>query len=175
LTKVLQSLCYLIAKILFLTYRLKITYSPKIKKPFNKNNGVFFAWHQNIIASAAFLTKNDFNLHCIISPSQDGKFAGAITEKLGLKTIYGSAHKKPVALVRKSLEVLDKEKQIFLIGDGSRGPAKKLQRGVTYLSEKSELPLIFVDCKVEWKITIKKSWDKFQIPLPFSKIYINLR
>jgi len=96
-------------------------------------------------------------------------------QKFGAKIIYGSSYKKPIALIRKSLDILKNSNQLFLIGDGSRGPAKKLQPGALYFSKKSKLPLIFIDCDTSRKIVMKKSWDKFEIPLPFSKIQINLK
>lgn len=110
--------------------------------------------------------------HCIVSPSKDGNIAGFILKKLGFKILYGSANKNPIKLIRKTLDVLSKEKRICLAGDGSRGPAFKLQPGVTYLAVKSKIPLIFIECKVKHAITLKKSWDQFKIPLPFSKIFI---
>ena len=66
------------------------------------------------------------------------------------------------------------EKQLFVIGDGSRGPAKQLQPGIRYLAKKSNLPIIFFDCQVQHKITFHKTWDKFQLPLPFTKIFITV-
>jgi hypothetical protein len=140
-----------------------------------ENNGIFYSWHKNIFAIAAFLSKNNFSLHCIASPSLDGRFLGALTERIGLKVLYGSAHKNPISLVRESIEILKNHGQLFVIGDGSRGPAEKLQPGVNYFSRKTGLPLIFINCKVSKKIVFKKSWDKFQLPLPFSKIYIELK
>lgn len=169
------SLMAWLLKLLFSTYRIRVVCPANAMQPFNKTEGIFYAWHQNIMAASAFLYKNNFSLHSIVSSSRDGQFIGTIIKKLGYNILYGSSYKNPIALIRKSLAVLQKDKQLFLIGDGSRGPAKQLQPGALYFSKKSQLPLIFIDCKAAWKITLKKSWDKSQIPLPFSKIYITLQ
>lgn len=171
----LNYLAYLLIRLLFSTYRLRISHDNSLANPINKTQGVFCAWHQHIIASTIFFKKNNFSFHCIVSPSRDGKFAGALAEKFGSKVLYGSAHKQPIALVRNALRVLREDKQLFLIGDGSRGPAKRLQPGVRYLAQKADLPILFIDCNVQWKITLHKSWDKFQIPLPFSKIFVRIK
>jgi lysophospholipid acyltransferase (LPLAT)-like uncharacterized protein len=166
------SVTHLLIKIIFATYRIRT------KNELDKSSlheGVFYTWHKNIIASAAFLLKNKIFPHCVVSPSRDGKFVGAMTKKVGFKVLYGSSHKEPIALVRNAINVLKKEKQIFLIGDGSRGPAMKLQPGIDYLSRKTNLPKIFIECDVKHKIVLKKSWDKFEVPLPFSKIFITVR
>jgi len=150
----------------------------KIKNKKNLSRGVFFAWHQDIASVAALMankkTRTKHAMHSVVSPSRDGKLLGSIAEKFGIPILYGSSHKNPVSLVRKALKVLKEEKKIFLIGDGSRGPAKKLKPGIEYLAKKSNLPIVFIKCDVQWKITLR-SWDQFQIPLPFSKIEIETK
>ncbi|MCK4517618.1 DUF374 domain-containing protein [Candidatus Babeliales bacterium] len=165
-----QQILYLFLRLLFATYRLRVTDET------NKDiaNGVVYSWHQQIIPGMFFFFKRKILGHCVVSPSSDGQLAGFVTQKLGFTVLYGSPYKSPITLVRKALTVLKTEKRLCLVGDGSRGPAKKLQPGVTYLAKKSELPLIFIDCKSQWKITLKNTWDQLQIPLPFSKIFITV-
>ena len=165
---------YFYLRLLFITYRLKTTNEASYKESPNLKQGVIYFWHQNIIAAMFFLFKNKYIGHYVISPIKDGKIIGFIAKKLGLKIIYGSAYKDTLKLIRTSLDVLDLNKRIVIIGDGSRGPAFELQRGVIYLAAKSKLPLIFIDCKTEWAFTFNKSWDKFKIPLPFSKIKVKV-
>jgi lysophospholipid acyltransferase (LPLAT)-like uncharacterized protein len=170
---------HILMRLLIATYRVQI--KKKLDRPtadrfnlLNETEGIFYTWHQNIIALAGFLYKNNSNIHCVVSPSGDGKAVGDITKKLGLRVLYGSAHKEPIKLVRNALKILKSEKKLFLIGDGSRGPAKKLQPGISYLAKKSGLPIIYIQLEANWKITLSKTWDKFQIPLPFSKITVTL-
>ncbi|MBD3231810.1 DUF374 domain-containing protein [Candidatus Dependentiae bacterium] len=165
---------YFYLKILFATYRIQIKLDHDYKDDFNHNVGVFYFWHQNIIAATYFFFKKKCVGHCIISPSRDGKIMGFLAQKFGFKVIYGSAYKKSVEVIRRALDVIDVNKRLAIVGDGSRGPAFKLQRGTIYLAAKSQVPLIYVECKSEWVFTFKKSWDHFQIPLPFSKIYIRI-
>jgi lysophospholipid acyltransferase (LPLAT)-like uncharacterized protein len=42
-----------------------------------------------------------------------------------------------------------------------------VQEGVMALAQVTGLPIIPYSCQVGWKIPVK-SWDRFQIPLPFS-------
>jgi hypothetical protein len=143
-------------------------------KTIDQYQGVFYFWHQHIISGMYFFFKEKGDAHCIISPSSDGKIAAFIAQRLNLSVIYGSQNKKPISLLRTSLNVLKKTKRLCLVGDGSRGPAFELQQGAVYLSEKSNLPLVFVECHASWSYTIKRSWDQFKIPLPFSLITITI-
>lgn len=169
--------CYVIyfyVRLLFATYRMEVQLDYNYKDDFNKNEGVFYFWHQNIVSATYFFFKRKCVGHCIVSPSRDGKIMGFLAERFGFKVIYGSAYKRSVEVIRKALDVIDVNKRLAIVGDGSRGPAFKLQRGTIYLAAKSNVPLVYVDCKPEWAFTFTKSWDNFQIPLPFSKIRIRV-
>lgn len=136
--------------------------------------GIFYFWHQHIIPGMFFFYKLKAQGACVVSPSNDGKFAGYICQKLGFKVLYGSAHKSPITLLRQSLSELKERQRLCLVGDGSRGPAQQLQPGLTYLAEKTGVPLVFIDCQQQWSITFTKSWDQFKLPLPFSFITVTV-
>ena len=174
LRSIAQQMIYLFIRLLFSTYRLRVTDKTQKNITNGIGNYVTYFWHQDIIAGMFFFFRLKIFGHCVVSPSSDGQFVGFVTEKLGFTVLYGSPYKSPITLVRKALAVLKTEKRLCLVGDGSRGPAKKLQPGVTYLAQKSGLPLIFIECHSQWKITLKNTWDKLQIPLPFSKIFITI-
>jgi len=174
LNRIARYLLYCILRLLFYTYRLTITYDQAIETPLKKNQGIFYFWHQNIIGGMFFFFKSKNTGHCIISPSNDGKIAGFICKQLGFDVLYGSSYKSSIQVLRSALRVLKNAHQLCVVGDGSRGPAFKLQKGITFLAAKSHLPLIFVDCKISHAFTLKKSWDRFKIPLPFSLITIHL-
>ncbi|MFC1894518.1 lysophospholipid acyltransferase family protein [Candidatus Dependentiae bacterium] len=173
-TFLVQNIIYCYLRILFSTYRLTIKMDYDFEKDFKTNKGVFYFWHQNIIAATCFFFSKKCIGHCVVSSSRDGKIMGSIAQKLGFKVLYGSAYKRSINLIKHALDVLDANKRLAIVGDGSRGPAFKLKRGPIYLAAKSQLPLVFLEVKTEWAFTFKKSWDKFQIPLPFSKIFIRV-
>ncbi len=165
--------CYI--RLLFITYRLRTTYDFEFnEKEFNKNHGIFYFWHQHIIAGMFFFFKNGGVGHCIVSSSNDGKVIGFIAKKLGFNVIWGSNNKPSIKTAKTTLDVLETNKRLCLIGDGSRGPAFCLQKSVINLAKKSQVPLVFLECAVEWSLACKKSWDQFKIPMPFSKIHIRV-
>ena len=161
---------YFIFKVLSSTYKLNVIADKNSKQ----TSGIYYFWHQNLIGSVLFLKKNQRNINCIVSPSNDGKIAGSVCEKLGFNVLYGSSYKSPVALIKKTLRSLKKDPRLFVVGDGSRGPAFNLQPGIVKLAKTSNLPLIFLECSASSFFTMKKSWDQFQIPKPFSTITIKV-
>lgn len=161
-------------RLLFMTYRLRVTVDSGLNKKFSDNVGVFYFWHQQTVAAAYFLIKAKAAQHCIVSSSNDGRFAGSVIELFGYNAVYGSAFKNPIQVTRQALKILKNNQSFCIVGDGSRGPAFELKQGVPFLAIKTNKPLFFVDCSSSWHFTFKKSWDKFQIPLPFSKINIHV-
>jgi lysophospholipid acyltransferase (LPLAT)-like uncharacterized protein len=52
--------------------------------------------------------------------------------------------------------------------DGPRGPRYVLAEGAITLAQITGLPLVAASYHLGWKFSLN-SWDKFQIPLPFSR------
>ena len=57
---------------------------------------------------------------------------------------------------------------IVITPDGPRGPCYSVAEGVTALAQVTGLPIIPASSHLPWKLQLK-SWDRFQIPLPFSR------
>lgn len=165
---------YAFLRLLFFTYRLEIKKINRILSASSLPIGVYYFWHQQIIGGMFFFYNLKASGACVVSPSNDGQIAGYVCKKLGFDVLYGSSNKSPVTLIRQSLDTLMKTGKLCLVGDGSRGPAFQLQKGVRYLADKANVPLVYVECKPQWAITFKRSWDQFQLPLPFSKITVTI-
>lgn len=180
LFKTIFGMCfYVVLRLLFFSYRLQTTFVDsrgRVLKNINPNalHGVFYFWHQQIVAGMFFFFKNRAQGSCVVSPSDDGKIVGYLCRKLGFNVLYGSSHKQPISLLRQSLNALKNDGKLCLVGDGSRGPAFVLQPGVSYLAEKTDSPLFFVQCSTSHAITFTKSWDQFKVPFPFTAIKVTV-
>ena len=62
---------------------------------------------------------------------------------------------------------------VWPTSDGPRGPCYVVQEGVIALAQLTGRPILPVSYHLAWKITVK-SWDRFQIPLPFTKCVMHL-
>ena len=63
---------------------------------------------------------------------------------------------------------MEKNYSVAITPDGPRGPAYKVQEGIIHLAQLTGRPIIPVSNYTRRKI-ICRSWDKFQIPLPFAR------
>jgi len=62
-------------------------------------------------------------------------------------------------------------KSVTLVGDGSRGPCYKVQKGIISLAYLTGAPILPVAYGAKNKIELN-SWDHFILPLPFSRIKV---
>ncbi len=60
---------------------------------------------------------------------------------------------------------------IAITPDGPRGPEHKFKAGAVITAKKSGIPLVLMGIGIKSKKELK-SWDKFQIPNPFSSIKV---
>ena len=104
----------------------------------------------------------------MVSASKDGAFLAAILERFGVQPVRGSSSRRgPQAL----LELTTWAKRgydLAITPDGPRGPRYVVQDGAMALAQVTGLPLVPASYHLHWKIQLK-SWDRFQIPLPFSR------
>jgi lysophospholipid acyltransferase (LPLAT)-like uncharacterized protein len=54
--------------------------------------------------------------------------------------------------------------------DGPRGPRGRVRKGIAALALRADATVLNVILVPRWRLRITISWDRFQVPLPFSRI-----
>jgi len=163
-------LFYLYIRVLFTTYRLRVVDESGSALPLNRSEGLYYIWHQNLIAGLFFLYKEGVYGHLISDFSVEGVIGGFIARKFGLKVVTKS---KATSFMRKVLDVLEMNKRIYMVGDEYK-KAEMLQRHIPYLCARTKVPMRFIECSASSALSLKQRWDRFKIPLPFSTITIKI-
>jgi len=104
----------------------------------------------------------------IVSASKDGGFLTAILERFGVQPVRGSSSRRGQQAMRELITWAEQGWDLAITPDGPRGPRYKIQQGVTSLAQLTGLPILPAGYNLRWKICLK-SWDRFQIPIPFSR------
>lgn len=141
----------------------------KIKGPI-----ILIFWHAHIIpAIVAWFRKcpRPHGLSALTSASKDGAIIEHTLRTYGVGAVRGSSSRRATAALIELKKTLDSGRDISITPDGPRGPAKVLQAGPLKLSQLTGCALLplRVTCTSSWKL---KTWDRFEIPKPFSKIYL---
>ena len=107
-------------------------------------------------------------LVALVSASKDGGFLSSILECFKVQPVRGSSSRRGPQALLELTTWADRGYDLAITPDGPRGPRYIVQEGIISLAQITGLPIIPVSCHLNWKSCLK-SWDRFQIPLPFSK------
>ncbi len=134
---------------------------------------IFCLWHNRLAISMIVHRRYPRKLAALVSASKDGALLAAVLGRFGVAQIRGSTSRRgPQAL----LELTNHAKRgydLAVTPDGPRGPRYVVQHGVISLAQVTGLPIIPVTCNTRRKFCLG-TWDRFQIPFPFSRCELTL-
>ncbi len=132
---------------------------------------VYVTWHQRLFN--LFFLKYRRPLTIMISRSKDGELAAGTAHRLGFASVRGSSSRGGSTAMYQLIEVMRDHPEICagMLGDGPRGPARKLKMGTLKIAQATGVPVLpFAYGAKRHKLFA--SWDRFMIPLPFSPLVI---
>jgi len=138
---------------------------------------IYATWHNRLALcfTAYFSHARKHNrtsgLAVMVSASKDGAFLAETIQHFGVQPARGSTSRRGTQALRELITWTKRGYDLGITPDGPRGPRYVVQNGVIYLAQLTQLPIIPMSQKLDWKIQAK-SWDRFQIPLPFSRCEI---
>jgi lysophospholipid acyltransferase (LPLAT)-like uncharacterized protein len=105
----------------------------------------------------------------LISASRDGDLIADATRRFGFDVVRGSTSRLGASAILELSNILASGRDILITPDGPRGPAYELGPGVIFLAQKSGAAVVPVNLEFSscWRV---KSWDRFILPRPFSKV-----
>lgn len=180
----------LYSKFVFYTSKVELKgfYKEYLDSLKNEKPNFVMTWHGRIFISGVFienlLKKINYKKQLLVlsSKHKDGELASKTLEFFNFKKIGGSTINmkkldKQVesgavrSIIISMRELKQNHASIFLAPDGPRGPNRQLNSSIVEISQKTDA-IIFPVCTSYSRFKQLKTWDKFQIPFPFSKIRI---
>ncbi|MFN7138158.1 MAG: lysophospholipid acyltransferase family protein [Limisphaerales bacterium] len=165
-----------LAKLLMLTWRARWKDD---SGEFEGQQGpvIYCVWH-NRLALSMFIyhrwtrrKRPGKGLVALISASKDGGLLADVLAKFGVKAVRGSSSRRGNQALLEATSGAEEGYNVAITPDGPRGPKYTIQPGVIALSQLTGLPIVPVVAYISPKIATK-SWDNFQIPLPFARCEI---
>jgi len=154
--------------LLMTSYLRTVRVSVKGEDKRNKK-AIFIFWHKNMLIGWKLFRNKRYI--ALVSQSKDGQILSSILSKWKYQVIRGSSSKGGKEAI-KSIVENSGNIPVVLTPDGPRGPAQEIKNGALILSNKTGLPIIPVKITYAKKKILIKSWDKFEIPFPFSKCVV---
>lgn len=102
------------------------------------------------------------------SASRDGEYTGRVIKRFGYGTVRGSATRGGGRALAEMADCLVEGLPVAFTIDGPRGPAYLAKPGAVTLARHTGQPILPFHI-VSRKFLELPSWDRLQIPLPFSR------
>jgi len=143
-------------------------------------NAIYAFWHSRILM-IPILDAPHTKMQVLSSKNDIHYMTDRFVGQFGISPIYGSRQNpnKPhidkggSQALKQIIRSLKSGHSIGITPDGPLGPRQKIHHGIimaAILSQKPIIPITYVGSRGY----IAKSWDRFFIPFPFSKLYYKL-
>ena len=131
---------------------------------------IFCFWHNRLLLMPFVYQRyrGGKNICAMTSRSRDGELISQVLQGFGFKTARGSSSRGGEAAVMEMADSLAQGFDAAVTPDGPRGPCYEVQPGVIMLSQLSGIPIFPATYDVTPRKRLK-SWDRFVVPLPFSR------
>lgn len=127
---------------------------------------IYALWHDRIFAATYFLRGR--GIVVLTSQSFDGEYIARFLTRFGMGTVRGSSSRGGVRGLIEMIRAMRAGLPAAFTVDGPRGPRYRAKSGPVMLAKKTGNPILpfIVVCEHYWQL---KSWDRLQIPRPFTR------
>lgn len=128
-------------------------------------------WHGRILGATYYFRGQAIVV--ITSENFDGEWIARIIQRFGYLTARGSTSRGGRHALRELRRRAAAGHKTGFAVDGPRGPARLVQPGVVWLAKVTGNPILpfHVEAAKHWTI---KSWDRTQIPKPYSSMALSI-
>jgi len=107
----------------------------------------------------------------MVSQHRDGELVSRMVHRLGYETVRGSSTRGGTEATLELLDRVRSGQPAAMICDGPRGPIYRMKPGTPFLAMEARAEVIPVSFAASSRWTLS-SWDRFQIPKPFARVYV---
>lgn len=168
-------LVWILASILRVWARtLRFEVDPEIAARLGKSDEpiAFVLWHNRLFISPEIFRRYRWRrpLYGLVSASKDGAWLAAFYRMIGLMPVRGSSSNFGREAGRTLIELMKAGNDIGITPDGPRGPLYTLEPGVLVVTRRNNAPMILMGAEFSGPFKRLRSWDRFYIPWPFTKV-----
>jgi len=160
----LGRIAWLIVRILAKTLRIEKN-DDDIERYSTDEPVIYTLWHGRMFIPMYCFA--GLGAYVLVSEHRDGDIITAALESAGYRTVRGSTTRGGVKALAGLIRLVKHNGHVGFTPDGPRGPRWRFQPGAVYVAAKTGAPLVPVAGSAR-RAYYFKSWDRFQLPLPFS-------
>lgn len=133
----------------------------------DKQGYIFAFWHNRQVFFTT--THGGQGYSVMVSLSRDGEIIAKVMELVGIGAVRGSSSRGSSTALREMIAIKRRGGGLGISPDGPKGPVYEVKPGVVFLAQKLQIPIVPITNALSRKLVLKRSWDKFQVPLPFGR------
>jgi lysophospholipid acyltransferase (LPLAT)-like uncharacterized protein len=153
------------------TLRYEVVVEPGARPATPPALQVWCFWHRCLIPCGCYF-HHEFRPAVLISKSFDGELIARTMERLGFLTARGSSNRAGGSGLLALARAVERGHPAVFTADGPRGPVYKVKPGAVKLAQLTGYPIGIFYAHPE-KAWLLRSWDRFLIPKPFSRVAIS--
>jgi len=166
-------LIHVLVRVLGVTLRWTWPQNPEALAAVQRGPVIFAIWHNRLALSLLLYrhTVRDLpgrRMAALVSASRDGGLLAHVLHLFEVLPVRGSSSRRGAQALRELILAARSGRDLAVTPDGPRGPRYRVQEGVILAAQMTGLPIIPVAYRLGWKWTLG-SWDRFQVPIPFSQ------
>ena len=166
---IVPPLAALLIRLLGMTLRYEDVFAPGgVRGDLIPGPVVYAFWHRSLLVCAERFRGLDIAI--LISRSFDGELIARTVERLGFVAIRGSSSRGGATGLRNMQLAYEAGHRCAFTADGPRGPAMILKPGPIQLARLVRAEWIGSYYALPQRAWELKSWDRFMIPRPFSRV-----
>jgi lysophospholipid acyltransferase (LPLAT)-like uncharacterized protein len=108
----------------------------------------------------------------LVSCSKDGSLQNGAMRALGMRVLRGSSSRRGAIGLLSVIRGLRSGQDAAFAVDGPRGPRGSVKPGAELAARLGDGLCVPVGCAARRKLTVRGSWDRFALPLPFTRVLI---
>jgi len=128
---------------------------------------IYTVWHDRIFLGTYYLKNR--RIVVITSQSFDGEYIARFLTRFGFGNVRGSSTRGGIGALVEMIRLMKQGLATAFTIDGPRGPRYVAKPGACLLAKKTGNPILPFSVEAEKYWTIG-SWDKLQIPKPFTRV-----
>ncbi|HEY0004657.1 MAG TPA: lysophospholipid acyltransferase family protein [Pyrinomonadaceae bacterium] len=128
---------------------------------------IYTFWHNRVFLATYFWQKR--NIVVMTSQSFDGEYIARFIQRFGYGASRGSSTRGGIGALVEMVRIMRKGYPTAFTIDGPKGPRYVAKMGALLLAKKTGQPVLPFNIAAARLWEVKKSWDQFQIPKPFTR------
>ena len=136
------------------------------------NIPIYTVWHNRVFLATYFWRQR--RIVVMTSQSFDGEYIARFIQRFGFGAARGSSTRGSTGAIVEMVRLMRAGSPGGFTIDGPKGPMYVAKMGAVLLAKKTGQPILPFTITAARYWSAKKSWDKFQVPSPFTRARVDI-